>query len=360
MEYYIVNTDELTHHGIKGMRWGIRRYQNKDGSLTKAGQRRYKKELEAIRKEEAVLKNRKATAAKLAKLDARRKAIDDGNRELDGDDESKKTKTSEPKPAVKKSVKDMTDEELAFAIRRMQMEKQYESLTTQPQVVDKGNSFVKDFMSKSAVPAVQEAGKTLIRDSLLKLGKKHLGLNENAEDYVAKLGKEVKKMTLEKQFKKLKEEAAAEVNTSKEKAKTDGDTSKGSKADTDTNTNASKTDDGVGGFYTGKGGERWTRESGTQDSGSKVYEGFVEGVGTSRRTTNQGRTRTSDNDIIDAEYWTIVSDNNTSSGKSYISNHSSLPISGLPESTANIGRSQVSNYLALPAPGLPAPKADDD
>ena len=33
--------NELTHHGIKGMKWGIRRFQNKDGSLTPAGRRRY-------------------------------------------------------------------------------------------------------------------------------------------------------------------------------------------------------------------------------------------------------------------------------------------------------------------------------
>lgn len=32
--------NELYHHGIKGMRWGIRRYQNPDGSLTDAGKRR--------------------------------------------------------------------------------------------------------------------------------------------------------------------------------------------------------------------------------------------------------------------------------------------------------------------------------
>ena len=39
MEYVIVNR-ELYHHGIKGMKWGVRRYQNKDGSYTAAGKRR--------------------------------------------------------------------------------------------------------------------------------------------------------------------------------------------------------------------------------------------------------------------------------------------------------------------------------
>lgn len=36
-----MTTNELYHHGIKGMRWGIRRYQNEDGSLTNAGRKRY-------------------------------------------------------------------------------------------------------------------------------------------------------------------------------------------------------------------------------------------------------------------------------------------------------------------------------
>ena len=41
---------ELYHHGVKGMKWGVRRYQNADGSLTPAGKKRMQKDADKLTK----------------------------------------------------------------------------------------------------------------------------------------------------------------------------------------------------------------------------------------------------------------------------------------------------------------------
>lgn len=42
--YILINKNELMHYGILGQKWGIRRYQNEDGSLTQLGKEHYAKE----------------------------------------------------------------------------------------------------------------------------------------------------------------------------------------------------------------------------------------------------------------------------------------------------------------------------
>ena len=48
-----ISENELYHWGIKGMHWGVRRYQNKDGTLTPAGKKRLSKEASNYYKKEA-------------------------------------------------------------------------------------------------------------------------------------------------------------------------------------------------------------------------------------------------------------------------------------------------------------------
>jgi len=48
---YEMNDLFLMHHGIKGQKWGVRRFQNPDGSLTKAGTKRYRQERRSLRRD---------------------------------------------------------------------------------------------------------------------------------------------------------------------------------------------------------------------------------------------------------------------------------------------------------------------
>lgn len=86
--------NEIYHHGIKGMRWGIRRYQNKDGSLTPSGKKRSSNTIH-----EDYIKSH-----------------------------------------TKKSSKSMSDAELRSRINRLEMEKKYNQLSTEH--VNKGKAYL--------------------------------------------------------------------------------------------------------------------------------------------------------------------------------------------------------------------------
>ena len=137
---------ELQHAGIKGMKWGIRRYQNKDGTLTPAGKKRYNREMEKLKAEKKVLQNRQKTQAKFDKLDAMKKEVNAMKRgeKIPPDEtvQQKKDRILKSRSAAQlyKNAHLFDDDELQKAYNRLNTEKNIKDLA--PKEVNKGKEFV--------------------------------------------------------------------------------------------------------------------------------------------------------------------------------------------------------------------------
>lgn len=130
-------SEYIKHHGIKGQKWGVRRFQNKDGSLTDAGRKRYGDGTSVNDYEKAL--NRTKTIS-------------------EGVDEVRKFKSSSDKlkdgkveKEVRKKVSEMSDKELQQAVQRLNMEENYTRMMVNRDRINRGQDYINNVLDLSSV-----------------------------------------------------------------------------------------------------------------------------------------------------------------------------------------------------------------
>lgn len=337
-EYILGPDGELYHWGIKGMKWGIRRYQNKDGSLTPRGKKRYAQEEAKLKEREKAIKGQERTKAKLAKLDAkkaeldaREKALAGNNKDVDDND------TPAPKPAQPKKSNDMSDNELQQKVNRLRNEEAYRDLNKKlgydtpqtemdakiadlkrqkeylelqrdinnltPKKVSRGKKLMDTLVSKVVEPAITDAGKAMLSKYLKETG---LGMvNDLLKDQAKKAADKAAKESKKEAEREAKDAADKAAKEAKEAAKERGDANRKARDD----------------FYD-----------------NYVFDGEVEGAARRKSSDSSAKQKRRD-DVIDAEWWEVSPN---SSVTDLVSRSESV----------NTGRRYLAGLL-------PAPKDDD-
>lgn len=196
-----MENDELYHHGIRGQRWGRRRYQNKDGSLTPAGKKRYDKEMDKLKAEKKKLVNESRTKKKLDKLDQMKSDVDTLKKKNKGENTNETNETPEAKRArLLKSTdakelyenKDLlTTNELNERINRIDTEARLKSKISEEHAKT-GMEYINDKMRKGSdtinnatnlYKKVDDAYSTVAKSAIGKMVAKELGLEPPKKEF---------------------------------------------------------------------------------------------------------------------------------------------------------------------------------
>ena len=146
----IIMSNELQHWGIKGQKWGVRRYQNSDGSLTPAGIKRYRDEAGDIERRLNTNK-REMTADDYQNAIKKTKSVGEG---IDSvrkfNDDGKKLKDPAMERRIRKSTEQMSDKELQQRVQRLNMEDNYTRMMMHREHLQQGEDYVNKMLDVSA------------------------------------------------------------------------------------------------------------------------------------------------------------------------------------------------------------------
>lgn len=125
-----LKTKEFYHSGIKGMKWGIRRYQNEDGTLTEEGKERYgtPERYRAAAKEASALEESTRGASSAASTAASIMNTQRGSQ------------------AIRKDYSELTDQELQRRVNRLNLERAYGDLSGDTKYVKTGKEKAREIL----------------------------------------------------------------------------------------------------------------------------------------------------------------------------------------------------------------------
>lgn len=289
-----ISTDELYHWGIKGMKWGIRRYQNPDGSLTTAGKKRYANPDGSLN-EKGKKKFGSKTTDKVSSDDGpftpKRKSVTDiDDAELQKEVNrlrnentykvlSKELGYDTPKTEIDRKIAEMEKQK-----KYLELQRDIKNLT--PKKESKVKKLLDTVFGKVIEPAATEAGKKFLSQYLTDAATK--ALKKEADKTVKAAEKSVQK---EKQ-KQEKQEKKVTKEQDRQQAKKN-------------------------------------RKNNSNSSSVSAYDITVEGVGKSSQKTQASKPK--DHRVVDADspVTSLITTNNHR-GESYVNNYRNTTVSSLP------------------------------